>query len=335
MLEVFATRLPGLVSASTPEVSKSYMERLILEDKLWEQLRVVLLKCFDPRVPFPDKSRILVAFFDIFDVAFDMLKDSESTIIDWRSPDVSLLFGHIEEFETRVAPGEPINKVVHFRSVLFRGQFCHALLSHFPMRHSCGEPLIMEFSNNLTRLVRLLGVGTQELAGRRGQFDTREPRRRQNRMIKAGAILNVTLRDGPLSNFCILGRLSFDIMASDVSDLTPEDTKKLWNTLERTLDTPLAPLANSSGPVWARFDHLCALVRDPGLSKDNTRIVEKLQPLLDMIEKIARMRLPEDGHDKGTGNEDNQTSSDGLVDGETRQSGEQLSTYLLKCFHRR
>jgi Family of unknown function (DUF6535) len=335
LLEVFATRLPGLVSASTPEVSKSYMERLILEDRLWEQLRVALLKCFDPRVPFPDKSRILVAFFDIFDVAFDILKDPESTIIDWRSPDVSLLFGRIEEFETRVAPGESVNKVVHLRSVLFRGQFCHALLSQFAMRHSRGEPLIMEFSNSLARLVRLLGVGTQEdvdsltpgnRGGARTGFDM---------MIKTGAILNVTLRDGPLSNFCILGRLSFDIMASDLSDLTSEDIKKLWRTLERTLDTPSAPFANSSGAVWARFDHLCALVRDPGLSRDYTRIVEKLQPLLDMIEKIARMRLPEDGHDKGTGNEGNQTSSDGLVGGETRQSGEQLSTYLFKCFHRR
>jgi hypothetical protein len=193
----------------------------------------------------------------------------------------------------------------------------------------------MEFSNSLARLVRLLGVGTQEDVDSLTPGNPGGARTGFDMMIKAGAILNVTLRDGPLSNFCILGRLSFDIMASDVSDLTSEDTKKLWKTLERMLDTPSAPFANSSGAVWARFDHLCALVRDPGLSRDNTRIVEKLQPLLDMIEKIARMRLPEDGHDKGTGNEDNQTSSDGLVGGETRQSGEQLSTYLFKCFHRR
>jgi hypothetical protein len=77
-------------------------------------------------------------------------------------------------------------------------------------------------------------------------------------MIKTGAILDVALRDGPLSNFCILGRLLFDIMASDVSDQISEDTTKLRKTLERMLDTPPAPFANSSGAVWTKFDHLCA-----------------------------------------------------------------------------
>jgi hypothetical protein len=333
LLEAFAAHLPGYVSAGTPEVSQKFMERLILEDKLWEQLHVVLFKCFDPKVPFPDKLRILMAFFDIFDVAFDVLK--ESTIIDWLSTDLDLLLGHLGEFEMKVAPGESINKVVLFRSVLVRGQFCHALLSQFAMRHSRGEPLIMEFSNSLARLVGLLGVGIQEdmysltpgnPGGARTGFDA---------MIKADAILNVALRDGPLSNFCILGRLSFDTMASDVSDPTSDDTKKLWKTLERMLDTPLVPFANSSGTVWARFDHLCSVVRDPGLSRDNTRIVEKLQPLLDMIEKTDRIRPPGDGCDEGTGDEDNQTSSDGLADGETWQSGDRLSTYLFKCFRRR
>ena len=87
--------------------------------------------------------------------------------------------------------------------------------------------------------------------------------------------------------------------------------------------------------VIHRFDHLCALVRDPGLPKDNARIVERLQPLLDMIGKIDSMRPPGDLRDEGTGNEDNQTSSDGLADEETRQSGEQLSMYLSKCLRRR
>jgi len=191
----------------------------------------------------------------------------------------------------------------------------------------------MEFLNSLARLVGLSGVGTQEdmdsltlgnPGGARTGFDM---------MIKAGSILNVALRDGPLSNFCILGRLSFDIMAPDVSDLTSDDTKKLWKTLERMLDT--ASFVNPSEAVWARFDHLCALVCDPGLSRDNTRIVEKLQPLLDMIEKIGRMRPSGDGRDEGTGSKNNETSSDGSANGETRQSSEHLGTYHFKRFRRR
>jgi hypothetical protein len=35
LLEAFAAHLPGFVNASTPEVSKSFMKHLILEDKLW------------------------------------------------------------------------------------------------------------------------------------------------------------------------------------------------------------------------------------------------------------------------------------------------------------
>ncbi|KAF8494220.1 hypothetical protein F5888DRAFT_680067 [Russula emetica] len=151
LLEAFAAHLPGYVSAGTPEVSQKFMERLILEDKLWEQLHVVLFKCFDPKVPFPDKLWILMAFFDIFDVAFDVLK--ESTIIDWLSTDLDLLLRHLGEFEMKVAPGESINNVVLFRSVLVRGQFCNALLSQFAMRQSRGEPLIMEFSNSLANLL--------------------------------------------------------------------------------------------------------------------------------------------------------------------------------------
>jgi len=69
LLEAFAAHLPGYVSASTREVSQKFMERMILEDKLWEQLRVSL----------PNELQILMAFFDIFDVVFDVLK--ESTII--------------------------------------------------------------------------------------------------------------------------------------------------------------------------------------------------------------------------------------------------------------
>ncbi|KAH9983790.1 hypothetical protein BJV74DRAFT_593982 [Russula compacta] len=70
LLETFATHLPGFIEASTPEKAKSFMERLILEDKLWEQLHVNLSKCFQPQVPFHVKLRIVMAFFNILDVAF-------------------------------------------------------------------------------------------------------------------------------------------------------------------------------------------------------------------------------------------------------------------------
>ncbi len=66
----FATHLSGFVKASTLEESKTFMERLILEDKLWEQLETSLPRYLDSQVPFSDKLQIIMAFYDVIDVAF-------------------------------------------------------------------------------------------------------------------------------------------------------------------------------------------------------------------------------------------------------------------------
>jgi hypothetical protein len=50
LLMAFAAHLPGFVGANTPEDSRSFMEHLILEDKLWEQLTFSLSQCFEPQV---------------------------------------------------------------------------------------------------------------------------------------------------------------------------------------------------------------------------------------------------------------------------------------------
>jgi hypothetical protein len=251
--------------------------------------------------------RIVTAFFDIFNVAFEVLK--ESSIVDWRSLDLDLLYGHLYEFEQKVAPGRLIGRVFNFRSILFRGQFCHALLFQFSMQRSSGKPLMMQFFSSLTRLVRLLGVRTKE--DRESLEPKDSPRTGLDMMIEADAILTSTLRDGPLSNFCMLGRLTFDVMASDESDLTLDDTKKMWNALERMLDTPHLPWADASEETWVRFDHLRALVRDPALLEGNNQAVEKLRPLLDMIEKVERMRPPAETSAEGTETADSQTRIDG------------------------
>jgi Family of unknown function (DUF6535) len=323
LLEAFAAHLPELINASTPGDSKSFMKRLILEDRLWEQLHFSLLRCLDPQVPFPDKLRIIMAFFDIFDVAFDALK--ESSIMDWRPPDLNLLFGHLWEFEMKVAPGMLTRRAVNIRSMIFHRQFCHVLLAQFSRQRSRGEPLMMQFFNSLTRLVWLLGVKTQE----DDAYSYLTPGKPSNAgagpdmMIKADAILSVTLRDGPLSNFCMLARLTFDVVASEVSDLTSEDTKKLWKVLERMLDTPHLPLDNASGDTWVRFDHLRALV-DPVLYEGDDPIMKKL---LDMIEKVERMR-PSKRPSADRLAEGNADNNDGSTDRNVLQPGPPIPAHL-------
>jgi hypothetical protein len=75
------------------------MERLIQENKLWEQLHSSFIRCFDQHVPFHDKLGIVMAFLDIFDVVFDVLKESPN--IDWQSPELRLLFGHYLKLNVR------------------------------------------------------------------------------------------------------------------------------------------------------------------------------------------------------------------------------------------
>ena len=141
-------------------------------------------------------------------------------------------------------------------------------------------------------------------------------------MIRADGILSVTLRDGPLSNFCMLGRLAFDVTAGEgreASGLTSDDTRKLWKVLGRALDTLHLPLVNASREMWVRFDHLRDVVRDPALLGGNSQTVEKLRPLLDMIERVEHMRPRADSRAEGTENADNQTRTDGPAGRETGQ----------------
>ena len=286
LLEAFAACLPRLVSASTPESSKNFMERLILEDKLWEQLHFSLIKCLDMQVPFPDKLRIIMIFFDIFDVAFEILKESS---IDWRSPDLDLLYGHLQEFQKDVAPGMFIGRVVYFRSAVFQGQFCHALLAQFAKQRSHGEPLMHHLLPSLSTLVGLLGAGTQEGTEKLTLRTLRSSRTRPD-MGKANATLNVILRDGPLSNFFILGTTILEAIVSKASDVTLGDIKKLWRLFERMLNTQHLSLADASAEKWATFDHLRATVLVAVAMGGNSSHAEDFRPLLDIIEKVDCMR---------------------------------------------
>ena len=297
LLEAFAAHLPGFINTNALEASTSFMERLILEHKLWEQLHVSLSKCFHPQVPFPDKLRIVMSFVDILDVAFVFLKDSSK--IDWQSTDFELLIGHLDQFAMTIVPGMLIGQVASFRANISGVQFCHALLAQFSMQRSRRAPLITYSLNGLTRLVLILGVGNQE---DREYLTSKAAKTNPNLMIKAEAILSVVLRDGPLSNFCTLGRMTFEEMLREPSELSSEDINRSWALLRRMLDTAHLPLVNASGGMWAKFDHLRAAVRGTVASDGSGSNAEKLQPLVEIIEEVNCMRPTTGDRAEGTGN---------------------------------
>jgi hypothetical protein len=160
LLDVFSARLPKYVVASTPETLKSFVERLILEDKLWEQLHVPLSSCYNPQVPFADKLRVVMDFISILDVAFTVPNDSSN--IDWQSPDFDLLMGHFFGFRDNVTQGMFLGRDANFRLGIFYIQYCHATLCQFSMRRSRGEPFFTSATGSLSKLVSTLGIGTQE-----------------------------------------------------------------------------------------------------------------------------------------------------------------------------
>lgn len=286
LLEAFAAGLPGFIDASPPEVSKSFMERLIQEDKLWEQLNISLSKCLRKEVPFPDKLRVFMAFFDVFDVVFMALKDS--SVVNWHSHQLTLLIGHLLEFQNTVARGKLIESVFSLRHDVACAQFYHAHMAQFSMQRSRGEPIISRTFNILEGLVGFLGLGDVE---DREYFVARGlPQAGPQMSIKAEGILSVILRDGPLSNFYMLGRVTFEMTITEASDLTSEDVKKPWTLLRRMLDTPHLPLDNASVTTWAKFDHFRDEVRGVVTSENGASNAEKLRPLLEMIEEVNRMR---------------------------------------------
>ena len=316
LLEAFAAHLPGFVNTNTPEVSKNFMAHLILEDKLWEQLHAHIISCSDPKVPIPNKFRVIMAFFNIFDVVFEVLQDS--SMVDWRSVDLLRLSQQLFGIELRAAPGKynSFGKVVNFRAGIFLHRFYHALLVQFSLQRSRGEPFAVHFLEIFRALGWGLGFGTMEDLQNLSLLPSSNTRTGADKTIKADAILSVALRDGPLSHFCIAGRWIYEEMASEASDpghLTTEDTKKIWSLLDKMLNTPQLPLVNASRETWAKFDHLRASVRNYVLVGGNSQTAEKLQPLMDVIEKVERMRSPVDGRNERTGIVDGQTHAGGVM----------------------
>ena len=330
LLKAFATHLPLYVATSTPKTLEGFMEGLILDDKLWEQLYASLSNCSNPQVPTHDKIQIITAFFDILDVAFVILKDSSN--INWQSPDFDLIIGYLMEFgrKMKIDSGTRIKKITSFRVTFASIQFCHALLAQFSVQCSHGEPFYVYSLYGLSTLVQVLTLGSQEdMDSLTGKNTGTTP----DLDSKVAAILNKALRDGPLSNFCKLARLTLDMKSTKASGSRSENIKKSLAMLRRMLDTSHLPLVQASGDIWTKFDDLRDLVRSragrPIAMEGSAQNRDKLKSLLEMIEELERIRTAAVKDAEATEKDDNETgaptdhdtqySSDAPVPGSSRQ----------------
>jgi len=324
LLEAFATHLPLHVARSDPELSKSFMEHLILEDKLWEQLHVSLSDCLHSQVPLRDKLRTVTAVFDVLDVTFVVLKDSSN--IDWQSPVFDPLFGYLMVFERTMMMDADTHakKIASFRLVFASIQFCHVVLAQFSMQRDLGEPFVVQSLNALSTLLWVLGLGSQE---DREYLTAKNTEATPDLIPRVEAILNTVLRDGPLSNLCKLARLTLDLLQLEAKASAFEKIKKSFAMHMRTLDIPHLPLKRASGEMWARFDDVCDAVRSRAgavVLESSVQNAEISKLLLETIEAVERVRHSADIRAEGTERDDIQTgpSASGVVAQDTQQPGD-------------
>lgn len=330
LLEAFSTHLPLHVASSGPELSKSFMEHLILDDKLWEQLDVSLSNCLLPEVPFQDKFRTVTAVFDVLNVTFVVLKDSSK--VDWQSPVLDLLFRHLMDFEMAmmIHPDTHVKKIASFRMAFASFQFCHVVLAQFSMQRGLEEPFVVRSLNALSTLVRDLGLGSQKDR----EYLTAMNTEATPHLIPGVKELDTVLLDGPLSNICKLARLTLDLMQTKASD-TKKSLIVMMLVPLRMLpaDIPHLPFDKASGEMWARFDDLRdevrsfpgAIVPDTGVQmdeRDQNKEISKL--LLKIIEEVERVCPSADMRAEGTERDDIQTGppASGVVDQDTQQPGD-------------
>ena len=309
LLQTFAANLPLHMATSDPKTSEAFMESLILEDDLWEQLHVNLSNVANSQVPLHDKIPVVTAVFDILDEAFVILKDS--SIIDWQSRDFDLLIGCLMEFGkvVTVEPGVHIRKVAYFRVAFASVQFCHALLAQISKLYYGydGQPFYVRSLYGLSALLLLLGLGNQEDMD---YFTGKNAGVTPDLSSKLVTILNTALRDGPLSNICNLVRLTLDLLLKKAPDLNSKNITKSLAMLRRMLDTPYLSPANSSAEIWVKFAHLREAVRRAGSAvalESSIQNTDKFKSLLEMIEEVEHVRLAQVEHAEAP-EDDNQTS---------------------------
>ena len=91
-------------------------------------------------------------------------------------------------------------------------------------------------------------------------------------------------------------------MLMEASESSSEDMSRSWALLRRMLDTAHLPLVNASGRMWTKFDHLRMALRGAVALEGSSLHAEKMQPLVEMIEEVDRMRPAAGDRAEGTGN---------------------------------
>jgi hypothetical protein len=290
LLQEFASCLPAFLSVTNRSESMTFMEDLVSEDGLWTSLHGHLWKALREDSPIPDKSRIFTACCTVLDQAFIALEDSEN--VDWRAPEFGLLGRHFETFVAHGFQGTFIGRSTSFRIGIIKVRFCRALLAQFFRELDRDGSVVFRSQWDVAPLARLfytLGL-TRENDVEFCKFFVDGGHVGTEFVTKAHEMLKVAVRDGPLLNFCKLGRLATTMVPFEGSDLNDLDVETLLKLLQSMMDDSRLPIQGASADVWEDLRQLRDDV-DHVISKSHDGDKDKMWPLFEKTDQVYRLRL--------------------------------------------
>ncbi|KAI0261630.1 hypothetical protein BC834DRAFT_461542 [Gloeopeniophorella convolvens] len=301
LLEAFVAHLPRYIASTPSDVSRALLERIVTEDQLWAKLHSHLSKCFLYETPSPEKGRIVNTFHNLLDELFVILEGSPN--INWHVPELDLLIEDVSRYDKEVARSTFFDSSLVYRDNFFRAQFFHASLAQFARLRSRGDSLNMYSIHSLLQICDALETGEEY----RTQFSISPLKPGASTMpglrVAAEDMVISLLRDGPLSSFHRLGKLSFDMVQDETGETVSENVKKTWKLLEKIIDSTLLPMGGASPRIWSRFKPFRDSVRSASTAA-SPRGREHLLPLLEMINRVDA--LPRSTPDENSTDDDSE-----------------------------
>ena len=290
LLEAFAQSLPVFISNNSPDVCRTFMEKVVRHDNLWASLQDNLWNTHKSDSPTPDKLRVFDDCCTVLDLAFSALEDSED--VDWRGPEFGLLLQHFELFILHRFKGGYMGRTTNFRLGIIKVRFCKALLTQF--WNDIDRDGIVSFRSqwdvaSLARLIYTLGLRDEEDAEFWNSF-VNLGHTEEGFAAKAQEMIDLIECDGPLLMFCQLGRLAASAVPLNQSGPDRKDIEKVWELQRKVIEDKRLPLDHASNAVWKEQGQLRQQVNDL-CGKHTGDDKEFLERLLRMIDSVFHLRF--------------------------------------------
>jgi hypothetical protein len=283
LFRAFAHCLPQFVTDHPGSVVE-LMEGLVLRDHLWTSLQAHLANSLQPNSSVQAMLHVFEMCCTVIDVAFVALENSE---VDWRAPDFGSLAHYFELFVTDCFQGIFIERAIAFRVGLIKAQFCNAVLAQFVREFREKDTVVFRSHWDVASLARVfysLGIGDSEGMNFWEPFVDGGPIG-PDFMATTHTTLRVAERDGPLLNFCKLGRLAMMAVPFKGSGLEHTDFKKLLDVMQKMTEASDSHLSltRASTPVWEHLYQLRYKVSDI-CEKSSNKDEENMKALLKRID---------------------------------------------------